>query len=103
MVTGRIDFSLQQQHNQPQISNRVFVGRATEDMAEEDFRDYFQQFGEVTDVFIPKPFRPFAFVTFEDAGIRSQPSLSLRTGEPSEIKINPKRNCDKQANVGNVI
>ena len=59
-------FQLQQ--GQTQLSNRIFVGRATEDMTDEDFREYFQQYGEVTDVFIPKPFRPFAFVTFEDAG-----------------------------------
>ena len=35
-------------------------------MASEDLRDYFSKFGEVTDVFIPKPFRAFAFITFLD-------------------------------------
>ena len=35
-------------------------------MTAEDLRDYFSKFGEVTDVFIPKPFRAFAFVTFLD-------------------------------------
>lgn len=44
----------------------MFVGRCTEDMTAEDLRDYFSKFGEVTDVFIPKPFRAFAFVTFLD-------------------------------------
>ena len=29
-------------------------------------KEYFEQFGEVVDVFIPKPFRAFAFVTFSD-------------------------------------
>ena len=29
-------------------------------------RSYFSQFGEVTDVFLPRPFRAFAFVTFAD-------------------------------------
>ena len=29
-------------------------------------KDYFSKYGEVTDVFIPKPFRAFAFVTFLD-------------------------------------
>lgn len=28
------------------------------------------QYGEVTDVFIPKPFRAFAFVTFADDQVR---------------------------------
>lgn len=50
-----------------QIMNRkVFVGRCTEDMTAEDLRNYFGKFGEVVDVFIPKPFRAFAFVTFAD-------------------------------------
>ena len=35
-------------------------------MNSDDLRDYFSKFGEVTDVFIPKPFRAFAFVTFLD-------------------------------------
>jgi TAR DNA-binding protein 43 len=44
----------------------VFVGRCTEDITADDLKDYFGKFGEVTDVFIPKPFRAFAFVTFLD-------------------------------------
>lgn len=35
-------------------------------MQADDLREYFSKFGEVTDVFIPKPFRAFAFVTFLD-------------------------------------
>lgn len=34
-----------------------------------DLHKYFSKFGEVSDVFIPKPFRAFAFVTFMDAEI----------------------------------
>lgn len=45
---------------------KVFVGRCTEDLTAEDLKDYFSKFGEVTDVFIPKPFRAFSFVTFLD-------------------------------------
>lgn len=48
---------------------KVFVGRCTEDIQTEDLREYFSKFGEVTDVFIPKPFRAFAFVTFLDPEI----------------------------------
>ena len=44
----------------------MFVGRCTEDMTAEDLKEYFSKFGEVTDVFIPKPFRAFAFITFLD-------------------------------------
>lgn len=49
-----------------QVPCKVFVGRCTEDLTAEDLRSYFTKFGEVTDVFIPKPFRAFSFVTFLD-------------------------------------
>lgn len=49
-----------------QVPCKVFVGRCTEDINADDLRDYFSKFGEVTDVFIPKPFRAFSFVTFLD-------------------------------------
>lgn len=52
--------------DEPMRSRKVFVGRCTEDMTADDLRQFFMQYGEVTDVFIPKPFRAFAFVTFAD-------------------------------------
>nr|XP_039248483.1 TAR DNA-binding protein 43-like [Styela clava] len=64
----KIPYSKQQQ-GQSQLSNRIFVGRVTEDMTDDDLRSYFRQFGEVTDVFVPKPFRPFAFITFDDEDV----------------------------------
>ncbi|XP_060930330.1 TAR DNA binding protein, like isoform X3 [Limanda limanda] len=52
--------------DEPMRSRKIFVGRCTEDMSTDELRQYFMQYGEVTDVFIPKPFRAFAFVTFAD-------------------------------------
>jgi len=49
-----------------QVPCKVFVGRCTEDINADDLREYFSKFGEVTDVFIPKPFRAFSFITFLD-------------------------------------
>lgn len=49
------------------MNRKVFVGRCTEEMTAEDLRQYFSKFGEVVDVFIPKPFRAFAFVSFAEA------------------------------------
>ena len=63
----------------------MFVGRCTEDMTAEDLRDYFSKFGEVTDVFIPKPFRAFAFVTFLDpevAQVRCRSKLCMLRKAP---------------------
>ncbi|XP_023019439.1 TAR DNA-binding protein 43 isoform X1 [Leptinotarsa decemlineata] len=49
-----------------QVPCKVFIGRCTEDLTADDLKDYFGKYGEVTDVFIPKPFRAFSFVTFLD-------------------------------------
>lgn len=49
-----------------QVPCKVFVGRCTEDLTQDDLKEYFSKFGEVTDVFIPRPFRAFSFVTFLD-------------------------------------
>ncbi|WAR11894.1 TADBP-like protein [Mya arenaria] len=54
-----------EQDNNP-TNRKIFVARCTEDLTNEELREYFEQFGEVVDVFIPKPFRAFAFVTFAD-------------------------------------
>merc|ERR1712168_969560 len=69
MIDGRwcdVKIPNSKEGSNPQVPCKVFVGRCTEDMTADDLRDYFSKFGEVTDVFIPKPFRAFAFVTFLD-------------------------------------
>ncbi|KAK1157322.1 TAR DNA-binding protein 43-like isoform X1 [Acipenser oxyrinchus oxyrinchus] len=70
MIDGRwCDCKLpnsKQSPDEPLRCRKVFVGRCTEDMSAEELRQFFMQYGEVTDVFIPKPFRAFAFVTFAD-------------------------------------
>ena len=60
----KIPNSRSMEGQQHQVPCKVFVGRCSDDITPEDLREYFGQFGEVTDVFIPKPFRAFAFVTF---------------------------------------
>ena len=41
----------------------------SETITAKDLQDYFSQFGQVIDVYIPKPFRAFGFVTFVEAEI----------------------------------
>lgn len=47
-----------------QYNSKVFVGQLPEEITQEELLKYFSQHGTVTDVFIPRPFRSFAFVTF---------------------------------------
>ncbi|KAF6773299.1 hypothetical protein AHF37_07747 [Paragonimus kellicotti] len=50
-----------------EVSRKVHVGGISDTMTSEVLERFFSQFGKVLDVFVPKPFRSFAFVTFEDA------------------------------------
>ena len=68
-LTGVVFFCALQEGQNPMMNRKVFIGRCTEDISHEDLRSYFSQFGEVVDVFIPKPFRAFAFVSFADAEV----------------------------------
>lgn len=47
-----------------QLSRKIFVGRLPDNITTDDLRNHFSEYGTLTDVFIPKPFRNFAFVTF---------------------------------------
>jgi len=69
MCDVRIPNSKGEAAQQLNVNRKVFVGRLSEDITPEDLRTYFSHIGEVVDVFIPKPFRAFAFVTFEDPDV----------------------------------
>lgn len=62
-------YNVLQESAQQLMSKKVFVARCTENITADDLLAYFSKFGDVTDVFIPKPFRAFAFVTFADPKI----------------------------------
>ncbi|XP_069466044.1 TAR DNA-binding protein 43-like [Ambystoma mexicanum] len=84
-------------------SRKVFVGRCTEDISAEELRQFFSEYGEVLDVFIPKPFRAFAFVTFADEEV-----AQFLCGEDLIIKgvsvhvsnAEPKQNNNRQLDGG---
>ncbi|XP_005095335.1 TAR DNA-binding protein 43 isoform X2 [Aplysia californica] len=70
MIDGRwcdVTIPNSKEGNNQMMNRKVFIGRVTEDISADDLRGYFCKFGEVVDVFIPKPYRAFAFVTFADA------------------------------------
>ena len=48
---------------------KIFVARLSETITADDLKEHFEKFGPVTDVYIPKPFRSFAFVTFQESKI----------------------------------
>jgi len=48
---------------------KVYVSYHDETLTMEEIREHFEQFGDVEDVFVPTPWRHFAFVTFSSASV----------------------------------
>jgi len=52
------------------VGNRkVYVSYHDESLTKDEMRQHFEQFGEVEDMFVPSPWRHFAFVTFSSAQV----------------------------------
>lgn len=49
-----------------EFNRKIFIGRITSSITVDELRDYFSKYGDINDIFIPKPFRGFAFVTFQE-------------------------------------
>ena len=50
-------------------SCKIFVTNITEAIGNEDLKEHFETFGTVTDVYVPKPHRAFAFVSFSESRV----------------------------------
>jgi len=55
--------------NKEAASCKIFVTNITQSMTNEDLREHFETFGTVTDVYIPKPHRKFAFISFSESRV----------------------------------
>lgn len=48
---------------------KLFIGRLPDNTKQDDLDSYFGNFGDLTDVYIPTPFRGFGFVTFASSDV----------------------------------
>ncbi|GBG77914.1 hypothetical protein CBR_g25845 [Chara braunii] len=48
-----------------EMAKKVFVGNVDSSITDELLQEHFSKFGKLTDVFLPKPHRGYAFITFE--------------------------------------
>ena len=64
IYTFLVPESQELKHAKASSSCKIFVARLSETITADDLKEHFEKFGPVTDVYIPKPFRSFAFVTF---------------------------------------
>ncbi|PIK58354.1 putative TAR DNA-binding protein 43 isoform X2 [Apostichopus japonicus] len=51
---------------------KLFVRCLSKDISDADLKEYFSDYGDVTEVYLPSPHRGFAFVTFEDGDIAQE-------------------------------
>jgi len=56
-------------HQGERGDRKVYVSYHDETLSNDEMRQHFEQFGEVEDVFVPTPWRHFAFVTFTSAAV----------------------------------
>lgn len=78
---------------------KMFVGRLPHGATKEEIEEYFSQYGKLTDVFIPTPFRNFAFITYaskEDGYRVLQESHELR-----DSRLNVEERKQDQRSAGN--
>lgn len=79
-----------------QLSRKIFVGRLPENITSDDLRNHFSEYGTLTDVFIPKPFRKFAFVTFGTSDMAQSIFKHKHVIKGTEVQISeaiPKDNA----------
>ena len=50
-------------------SCKIFVTNITDAICTEDLKEHFETYGTVTDVYVPKPHRAFAFVSFSESRV----------------------------------
>lgn len=80
----KVPFSKSEADKQ-EISKKIHVSFNSESVTMDDLRLAFEEYGYVADIFIPKPFRNFAFVTFDSSDVAQ--SLIGRTVTVKECTI----------------
>lgn len=89
---------------------KLFVGRVPNGATKEDLSEYFSQFGELKDVYIPTPFKNYGFVTFTSSEVGNDvlsqshslmgQRLNVDRGEESK-QFNKRNNTNSATNYSN--
>jgi len=79
---------------------KLFVGGFDEDMSKEALKEYFDQFGDITDVLV-FPERGFGFVTILDDGENVELILQMRKHEIGDTTVNVNHAKSQSSNTPN--
>ncbi|KAI3383587.1 hypothetical protein SNEBB_007826 [Seison nebaliae] len=79
---------------------KLFIGRLASNCTEADLRSYFSEFGTIVDVYIPRPFREFGFVTFSHMKAVNA-VLSKKEHLICGVKVNVNEADPRSKNPGN--
>jgi len=75
---------------------KLFVGSLPPDTTEDDVKKYFQEFGDLVDMFCPNPFRGFAFITFSDEADARKVLEGEHTIKGRRIQVNAAESKTKR-------
>ncbi|CAF2423717.1 unnamed protein product [Rotaria sp. Silwood2] len=85
--------------HEPECARKIFVARLPDNITPDDLRQYFSKYGAIKDVYIPKPARSFAFVTFHDSNIvRTLFGTHIING--SSVTVGPAEPKNKPSAIG---
>ena len=65
----KVPESQELKHNKAAASCKIFVTNVSEMITVNDLKEHFETFGTVTDIYIPKPHRAFAFISFSESRV----------------------------------
>lgn len=69
--------------------SKVFIGNLSADITIKDLKEYFIEMGDITDAFIPKPFRGFGFVTFLDPEVAKAACFETHDIKGVKVTVQP--------------
>jgi len=84
---------------EPPVSSKVFVGNINETTTRTDLQHHFIKFGEIKDIYVPSPFRSFAFITFVDANVAQSLIGQEHFLNGSPVFINPANPKSRNSNL----
>jgi len=65
----KVPESQEMRNNKAAASCKIFVTNISEAIGVDDLKEHFETFGTVTDVYMPKPHRAFAFISFSESRV----------------------------------
>jgi len=100
-INGR-KLDLKQKKDSPM---KLFIGGLPNDTEKDELREYLSKFGEITDMYVPSPFKGFGFVTYASSDVGSYVMRETHIYRGARLHLNKAEQSrafnQKRGNKGN--